>query len=81
MRYPGTVRCRILPPIEPGLDKETFLQRLIEATETACDEFLVQASQDKNPPPMPATAKARLAELKAQQSNTTETVAETTPKA
>ncbi|WOC16307.1 lysophospholipid acyltransferase family protein [Pseudochrobactrum sp. MP213Fo] len=63
MRYPGTIRCRILPPIEAGLDKDEFLRRLIEATETACDEFLVLASQDKNPPPMPPTAKTRLAEL------------------
>lgn len=65
MRYPGTIRCRILPPIESGLDKDAFLKRLIEATETACDDLLVMASKDKNPPPMPATAIQRLAELQA----------------
>lgn len=68
MRYPGTIRCRILPAIEPGLDKDEFLKRLIAATETACDELLILASKDKNPPPMPATALQRLAELQAAQS-------------
>jgi 1-acyl-sn-glycerol-3-phosphate acyltransferase len=62
-RYPGTIRCRILPPIEPGLDKETFLKRLIEVTEAACDDLLVAAAKDENPPPMPPTAVERLKEL------------------
>ena len=63
LRYPGTIRARILPPIPPGLPKEEFLKRLIETTETACDEFLVAASRDPNPPPMPPTAVQRLNEL------------------
>lgn len=64
MRYPGTIRCRILPPIQPGLEKEAFLKKLIEVTETACDELLLQAAKDTNPPPMPPTARQRLAELR-----------------
>ncbi|NNU59371.1 lysophospholipid acyltransferase family protein [Ochrobactrum soli] len=63
LRFPGTIRCRVLPPIPPGLEKEEFLRRLIETTETACDELLVAASRDPNPPPMPPTAVDRLKEL------------------
>lgn len=63
LRYPGTIRCRILPPIEAGLDKEAFLKRLTEETENACDELLILAAADKNPPPMPPTAVTRLKEL------------------
>lgn len=62
-RYPGTIRARFLPPIEPGLDKEVFLQRLIAETEAACDQFLIEAARSENPPPMPPTAMARLSEL------------------
>ena len=36
---------------------------MIEETETACDELLVLASLDDNPPPMPPAAKKRLSEL------------------
>lgn len=62
-RYPGTIRARFLPPIEPGLDKEVFLQRLIAETEAGCDQFLIEAARSENPPPMPPTARARLREL------------------
>ncbi|YBV96095.1 1-acyl-sn-glycerol-3-phosphate acyltransferase [Phyllobacteriaceae bacterium JZ32] len=62
-RYPGTIRCRVLPPIEAGLDKEVFFKRLIEVTEAACDELLIAAAKDENPPPMPPTAIQRLKEL------------------
>lgn len=65
LRYPGAIRARILPPIEPGLDKDVFLARLIEETETACDELLLLASQDHNPPPMPPSAQKKLAKMKA----------------
>lgn len=61
-RYPGTIRVRILPPIPPGLDKETFLKRLVEATETACDELLVEAARTDRPV-LPPTARRRLGEL------------------
>lgn len=62
-RYPGTIRCRVLPPIMPGLDREAFLKRLAEVTEAACDEFLIAAAKDPNPPPMPPTAVERLKAL------------------
>jgi 1-acyl-sn-glycerol-3-phosphate acyltransferase len=63
LRFPGTIRARFLPAIEPGLDKEVFLQRLIEETEAACDAFLIEAARSENPPPLPPTARARLQEL------------------
>ncbi len=63
LRFPGTIKARFLPPIPPGLDRETFLKRLVEDTETACDELLVEAAHSKNPPPLPPTAVKRLEEL------------------
>jgi 1-acyl-sn-glycerol-3-phosphate acyltransferase len=63
MRYPGTVRARILPPIEAGLPREEFFERLVRETEAACDELLIEASQQPDPPPFPPTARARLREL------------------
>lgn len=68
-RYPGTIRCRVLPLIPAGLPREEFLRRLVESTETACDEFLVAASRDANPPWMPPTAVTRLKELAAAQTD------------
>lgn len=63
LRFPGTIRCRVLPAIPPGLDKDLFLKRLEEVTEAACDEFLIEAAQSDNPPPLPPTAIRRLQEL------------------
>ncbi|WP_078688973.1 MULTISPECIES: lysophospholipid acyltransferase family protein [unclassified Bartonella] len=59
-RYPGTIRVRILPPIKAGLNKRDFLDQLIQKTEKACDELLLLAAQDPNPPPMPPSAVQRL---------------------
>jgi len=64
MRYPGVIRARFLPPIEPGLSREEFAARLIRETETACDELLLEAASGPNPPPLPPTAIARLEELR-----------------
>lgn len=66
-RYPGTIRVRILPPIDAGLSKRDFLDQLIETTEKACDELLLRASKDPSPPPMPPSAIKRLQELKSLQ--------------
>lgn len=63
LRYPGTIHARFLPPIEPGLDKEAFMERLIRETETACDELLIEAARSRNPPPFPPVAAARLRAL------------------
>jgi 1-acyl-sn-glycerol-3-phosphate acyltransferase len=63
MRYPGVIKCRVLPAIEPGLSKEEFLRVLQEKTEAVCDEFLIEAATGPNPPEMPETALNRLAQL------------------
>ncbi|MDN2568487.1 1-acyl-sn-glycerol-3-phosphate acyltransferase [Aquibium sp. A9E412] len=63
LRFPGTIHARFLPAIEPGLDRETFQTRLISETEAACDALLVAAARSPNPPPLPPTARRRLAEL------------------
>lgn len=63
MRYPGTIRARFLKPIPAGLEREEFLKRLIAETEAGCDEMLVEAARQENPPPFPPTAAKRLAEL------------------
>lgn len=63
LRYPGVIHARFLPAIEPGLEKEAFMERLIRETETACDALLVEAARSANPPPFPPSAAARLREL------------------
>ena len=45
LRFPGTVTVEILPPIEPGLDTETFLATLEEQIETASDKLIEDARQ------------------------------------
>lgn len=60
--YPGTIKCRVLPPIQPGLPKEEFLQRLITETENACTDLLIQDALSENPPAMTASAIKKLAE-------------------
>lgn len=63
MRYPGTIKCRVLPAIKPGLGTEDFLKELERVTEAACDEFLIDAATGPNPPPLPPSALRRLSEL------------------
>ncbi|WP_127521017.1 1-acyl-sn-glycerol-3-phosphate acyltransferase [Mesorhizobium sp. Z1-4] len=63
LRHPGTIRARFLPPIPPGLGKEEFHARLVAETEAACDQILVDAAAAPDAPPMPETARKRLAEL------------------
>ncbi len=63
MRYPGVIRARFLPPIEPGLPREEFLRRLIGETEAACDELLLDAARSPGSPPLPPTAVARIEQL------------------
>lgn len=68
MRYSGTFKARILEPIPPGLDRDTFMKRLVEMTEAACDALLLEAAAQPDCPPLSASAKARLAELRSKQS-------------
>ena len=63
MRYPGVIKARVLPAIQPGLGKSEFLQELSRVTEAACDAFLIDAATGPNPPPLPQTARQRLKQL------------------
>jgi 1-acyl-sn-glycerol-3-phosphate acyltransferase len=64
LRFPGTIHARFLPPIPAGLGKEAFMERLVAETEAACDAILIETAEGPNPPPMPETARKRLAELR-----------------
>lgn len=66
LRYPGVIKARFLPPIPAGLPKEEFHARLMQETEAACDQILLDAAASPNPPAMPPTAVKRLAELRGQ---------------
>lgn len=63
LRHPGVIHARFLPPIEPGLDKEAFMERLISETEAATDQLLIEAATGPDAPPLPETAVARLRAL------------------
>lgn len=60
-RYPGTILVEFLEPIPPGLPREAFMGRLETAVEAASDRLLAEAAGDPNPPPMPGSARKRLA--------------------
>ncbi len=62
-KYPGTIVARFLPPIEPGLEKQAFLDRLVAEMETASDALLVEIATGPNPPPLTDLVRKRLAEL------------------
>ena len=44
-RYPGVVRVEFLPPIEPGLDRQTFYDRLQNAIETKTAELVAMGKR------------------------------------
>ncbi len=47
-RYPGVVRVEFLPPIEPGLDRQTFYDRLQDAIETKTAELVAMGKADSS---------------------------------
>lgn len=65
MRYPGHFKVRILPAIQPGLDPDEFFAKLIEVTEKASDELLLETVANNPHLPVPPTAAKRIAELQA----------------
>ena len=52
LRYPGTIRVKILEPIMPGLTGEEFSTELERRIEEACDELYLMTSRDKIKPPL-----------------------------
>lgn len=45
-KCPGTITVELLPPIQPGLDRETFLHQLEETLETASKRLVEQARRE-----------------------------------
>ncbi|MGZ2485549.1 1-acyl-sn-glycerol-3-phosphate acyltransferase [Rhizobium pisi] len=63
-RYPGHFKVKILPPIMPGMDPDAFFAHLIEVTERASDELLIDTVERNPHLPLPPTAVERLTELR-----------------
>jgi 1-acyl-sn-glycerol-3-phosphate acyltransferase len=62
-RYPGTILVEFLEPLPAGLPRKEFLKQLEGSIEQASDRLLVEAANSTKPPPLPETARARLADL------------------
>jgi len=65
-RYPGTIVAEILDPISPGLERKAFATLLQAQIEAASDRLLLEAAAMPAAPPMPETARSRLAALAAE---------------
>ncbi|MEP3439346.1 MAG: lysophospholipid acyltransferase family protein [Hoeflea sp.] len=63
LRFPGHFKVQVLPPIEPGLDPDAFMERLIDEMETASDKLLVETVKANPQVPLRQDARRRLAEL------------------
>ena len=62
-RYPGHIYCRVLEPIPPGLDRETFRETLVAKLEAAQDELLLKQAREPVIPPFVETARLRVQAL------------------
>lgn len=67
LRHGGHFKVKFLKPIEPGMAPDVFFRHLIEVTEKASDELLVETVKANPHLPVPATAQRRLDELAAAQ--------------
>jgi len=45
-RYPGTIVVEVLDPIAPGLDKQTFSERMKDAIETATARLIAEGERE-----------------------------------
>jgi 1-acyl-sn-glycerol-3-phosphate acyltransferase len=46
LRYPGTIVVEFLPPIPPGLPRQTFMEKLQSGIESASDRLCLEARRD-----------------------------------
>ena len=60
LRYPGTIIVEFLDPIQPGLPRKEFRQRIEAAIEEASGRLIAEAASAPNPPPLPDAARERL---------------------
>lgn len=60
MLWPGTARARVLAPIAPGLDGETFMARLKGAIEAESTRLIAEAVDDGLARPLTPEFRARL---------------------
>ena len=47
LRYPGTIRLEVLDPIQPGLDKQAFFQKLQAETEAAASRLVADGQRER----------------------------------
>ena len=64
-RQAGHFKVRFLEPIMPGMAPDAFFRHLIEVTETASDQLLIETVRDNPQIDVPESARKRLAELAA----------------
>ncbi|WP_370931508.1 lysophospholipid acyltransferase family protein [Bartonella sp. DGB1] len=55
-KYGGTLRCKILPALPSDMDPKDFFNKLIELTETSCNELLIETASQPDCPPLPESA-------------------------
>ncbi len=63
LRYPGTIRVEILPPIQPGMEPQKFFKHLQDTTESACHRLYQKAAMDISAPPISDSVKKIITEL------------------
>lgn len=52
IRHPGKIRIRFMEPIPPGLDAETFTQRMSDAIEGGMAQIYAETMSDPHVPPL-----------------------------
>ncbi len=65
LRYPGVIKVRILPPIQPGMEPTEFYHYLVATMEAASDQLLIETAAANPDLPLPETARRKLEELRA----------------
>ena len=63
--WPGTATARFMPAIQPGLPADAFRARLVDATESATNELILEAYEAGLTRPIPFELREKLEALKA----------------